>query len=122
MIQALTLILTCQLLGESIVLLFDLPLPGPVLGMLLLFLWLLVRGGVSVPVAEAADGLLAHLPLLFIPAGVGVMVHWALLRAHWQALGAALLLGTLIALVATALAMQVTLWLVRRVRAVRGRS
>ncbi|MCF1184815.1 CidA/LrgA family protein [Marichromatium gracile] len=122
MIEALTLILTCQLLGESLVLLFGWPLPGPVLGMLLLFLLLVVRGGLAARVAETADGLLAHLPLLFIPAGVGVMVHWELLYAHWQALGAALLLGTLIALVATALAMQGTLWVVRRVRAARARS
>ena len=103
MLQALTLILLCQLLGEAAVLLLGLPLPGPVLGMLLLFAILLARGGPPESVARTADTLLAHLPLLFVPAGVGVMLHWELLRSHWPALLAAVLAGTLLTLAATAL-------------------
>jgi len=116
MLQALTLIFSCQLLGESLVRLLGLPLPGPVAGMLILFLGLVVRGGIPDEVGRSAGTLLGHLPLLFVPAGVGVMVHWGLLREYWLALAVALLAGTLITLAATALTMCGTQWLLRRLR------
>jgi putative effector of murein hydrolase LrgA (UPF0299 family) len=75
MLESLTLILVCQLIGEVSVLVTRLPVPGPVLGMLLLLAWLLLRGGVPESVGRTADTLLAHLSLLFVPAGVGVLVH-----------------------------------------------
>ena len=105
MLEALTLILVCQLAGEVAVLLSGLPLPGPVLGMLLLLAWLFVRGGVPEAVGRTADTLLAHLSLLFVPAGVGVLVHWERVRDQWAAIAAALVLGTLVTLAVTALTM-----------------
>ncbi len=105
MLEALTLILVCQLIGETIVLLTGLPVPGPVLGMLLLLGWLFLRGGVSEPVGRTADALLAHFSLLFVPAGVGVMLHWERIQGQWPAIAAALFLGTLITLAVTALTM-----------------
>lgn len=71
MLEALTLILVCQLIGEVMVAATGLPVPGPVFGMLLLLGWLFLRGGVSKSVGRVADGLLAHFSLLFVPAGVG---------------------------------------------------
>ena len=91
MIAAFAGIFLCQLLGELLARAFNLPLPGPVLGMGLLFLFLLVRGvqargtraqAVPVSLAAAADGLLGHLSLLFVPAAVGVMRYFDLLRAN----------------------------------------
>lgn len=111
MLQALTLILTCQLIGEVTVLATGLPVPGPVLGMLLLLAWLFLRGGVSDDLGRTADSLFAHLSLLFVPAGVGVLVHWERVRGQWLAIAVALVLGTLITLAVTAL----TMGLVRRV-------
>jgi putative effector of murein hydrolase LrgA (UPF0299 family) len=105
MLEALTLILLCQLAGETIVLLSGLPIPGPVLGMLLLLGWLFVRGGIAEEVGRTADALLAHFSLLFVPAGVGVMLHWDRLQGQWLAIAAALLVGTLITLAVTALTM-----------------
>ncbi|HYN78941.1 MAG TPA: CidA/LrgA family protein [Lamprocystis sp. (in: g-proteobacteria)] len=105
MLEALTLILSCQLVGEIIVLVSGLPVPGPVLGMVLLLAWLSVRGGVSERVAQTADTLLSHFSLLFIPAGVGVLVHWERVKDQWAAITAALVLGTLITLAVTALTM-----------------
>ncbi len=105
MIEALTLILTCQLIGEVTVLLAGLPVPGPVLGMLLLLAWLFWRGGVPESVARTADALLGHLSLLFVPAGVGVLVHWERVRGQWAAIAFALVFGTLITLAVTALTM-----------------
>jgi putative effector of murein hydrolase LrgA (UPF0299 family) len=104
-LEALTLILTCQLIGEVTVLLARLPVPGPVLGMLLLLAWLFWRGGVAESVARTADSLLGHLSLLFVPAGVGVLVHWERVRGQWEAIALALVLGTLITLAVTALTM-----------------
>jgi putative effector of murein hydrolase LrgA (UPF0299 family) len=105
MLQALTLILLCQLAGETVVLLTGLPVPGPVLGMLLLLVWLFLRGGISEEVGRTADALLAHFSLLFVPAGVGVMLHWERIQGQWPAIAAALLLGTLVTLAVTALTM-----------------
>ena len=105
-LEALTLILVCQLVGEVSVLITGLPVPGPVLGMLLLLAWLFLRGGVPESVGRTADALLAHLSLLFVPAGVGVLVHWERMRGQWTAIAAALVLGTLITLAVTALTMK----------------
>ncbi len=118
MLHALTLILFCQLIGEVAVLVTGLPVPGPVLGMLLLLAWLFVRGGICEDVGRTADTLLANLSLLFVPAGVGVLVHWERVRDQWTAIAAALVLGTLIALAVTALTMAGVQWLMAR----RGRG
>ena len=112
MIAAFAGIFLCQLLGEFFARAFNLPLPGPVLGMGLLFVFLLVRGGqargtrvpaVPVSLAAAADGLLGHLSLLFVPAAVGVMRYFDLLRANALAIGVAVALSTILAMAATAL-------------------
>ena len=105
MLEALTLILVCQLIGEVCVLFAGLPVPGPVLGMLLLLAWFFLRGGLSESIGRTADTLLSHLSLLFVPAGVGVLVHWERVRGQWAAIAAALLLGTLITLAVTAVTM-----------------
>jgi putative effector of murein hydrolase LrgA (UPF0299 family) len=114
MLEALTLILVCQLIGEVMVAATGLPVPGPVFGMLLLLGWLFLRGGVSESVGRVADGLLAHFSLLFVPAGVGVLVHWERIRSQWVAIGAALVIGTLITLAVTALTMAAVVRLTNR--------
>ncbi len=113
MLEALTLILACQLIGEVTVLVSGLPVPGPVLGMLLLLAWLFLRGTVSDGVERTADTLLGHLSLLFVPAGVGVLLHWERVRDQWLAIAAALFFGTLITLAVTGL----TMWAMQRVLA-----
>ena len=105
MLETLTLILLCQLVGEVCVLFTGLPVPGPVLGMLLLLGWLFLRRDLPELVARTADTLLSHLSLLFVPAGVGVLVHWERMRGQWAAIAAALVLGTLVTLAVTAVTM-----------------
>ncbi len=102
MIPALVTILGCQLAGEVISRGLALPLPGPVLGMV--FLLALMAGFTQVRdlVRPTAMGLLGHLSLLFVPAGVGVVAHLDLLAAKGPALAAALILSTLLAIVAGA--------------------
>ena len=72
MIAALTILLLFQLAGEVLVQLSGLPVPGPVIGMVLLFLALALRGSVSEDLRNTSQTLLSHLSLLFVPAGVGV--------------------------------------------------
>ncbi len=105
MLHALTLILLCQLAGELGVRVLAMPVPGPVIGMLLLLGWLFWRGGISSRVETTTAALLEHLPLLFVPAGVGVMVHWDGIRQDWQVLTLALIISTLIGFAVTALTM-----------------
>lgn len=105
MLEYLTFILACQLAGEFIVTGLDIPVPGPVVGMVLLFVFLLVRGEVPEPLAQVADALLRNLSLLFVPAGVGVMLHFELLGSDAVPLGVALVLSTLATIAVTALLM-----------------
>ena len=103
MLNAITLLLVFQLAGEVIARALALPLPGPVLGMALLFIALLVRGGPGKSLHYTAHGLLGHLSLLFVPAGAGIMLHTERLAGEWQALMAALVISTLAALAVSAL-------------------
>lgn len=100
-----TWLLVFQLLGEVISKGLDLPLPGPVVGMALLFLGLVIRGELPEGLKDTAGGLLKHLSLLFVPAGVGVMMHLHLLKAEWQAISAALVVSTVLTIAVSALVM-----------------
>jgi len=82
MLGALTILLVFQLLGEAIAHGLDLPIPGPVIGF----------------------------ALLFVPAGVGVMVHLSRLREEWLPISVALVVSTVLTIACTALAMR---WLIR---------
>jgi len=105
MLSALTLILTCQLIGELVTQFFGLPVPGPVAGMVVLFALLVVKGSVPADVGAVADTLLKNLSLLFVPAGVGVMAHLGLLGQDWLPISVALIGSTLATIVVTALVM-----------------
>lgn len=94
MIAALTILLSCQLAGEVLVRLTSLPVPGPVLGLVILLAGIGVTGRIPQDLRETATGLLSHLSLLFVPAGVGVMLHFERIGTEWLALLAALLLST----------------------------
>ena len=110
MIASLSLILLCQLAGEVIVRALALPMPGPVVGLVLLLGLLLTRdrfvvlaqgplrqGGVE----DTAKGLLAHLSLLFVPAGVGVVQKLDLLAERGTAIAVILAISVVITLLMT---------------------
>lgn len=112
-LNGITWLLVFQLIGEVSIRLFDWPVPGPVLGMLLLFLVLLVVRHVPAALDTASTGLLGHLSLLFVPAGVGIMVHADRLLAEWLPIVAVLLVTTLLTMLVTAGVMTLaTRWLV----------
>lgn len=106
MLGALTVLLVFQLIGEVIVQFTQLPVPGPVIGLLLLFLALCIRGNLAAPLRDTANGILQHLSLLFVPAGVGVMVHFARVSGEWLPILTAVLVSTALAIAVTALVMQ----------------
>ena len=107
-LQGLAWLLLCQSAGEGLARLGHLRLPGPVLGAGLLML-LLQWPRVRMAVGTAAELLLTHLSLLFVPVGVGVMTHLGLLSAHGGALLLAITLSTWIGLAVTALVLRALL-------------
>jgi putative effector of murein hydrolase LrgA (UPF0299 family) len=126
MIASLSLILLCQLAGEVFVRGLGLPMPGPVVGLLLLLVLLLARDRLKVlargplqqdGVENASRGLLAHLSLLFVPAGVGVVQKLDLIAEH----GIAIIVGLAVSVVVTLLVTVATFLFASRLMA-RGRS
>lgn len=113
MMASLTWLLLYQLAGEILARILSLPIPGPVIGMGLLFATLVIRGRAGKPVPEAlqhsANTLLQHLSLLFVPAGTGVMIYLQLIAEEWLPITAALILSTLAGLAVTALILRATL-------------
>ena len=101
-------LLLCQSAGELIARGASLAFPGPVLGMLILLLALRVPF-VREPVGAAADALLAHLSLLFVPVGVGVIAHIGLVSQYGGRLLAVVVVSTLLGMAATALVLS-RLW------------
>jgi putative effector of murein hydrolase LrgA (UPF0299 family) len=100
MITGLTWLFACQLVGEVVVRLTDAPVPGAVVGMVLLFVLLRVRRvGDDATVVRASEGLLRHLQLFFVPAGVGVVVYLATIREHALPIVVALVVSWLAGLV-----------------------
>jgi holin-like protein len=111
MIRALAILLLCQLAGTVLQQALGLPMPGPVLGFLLLVAVFLVRGGPGDELRETSQGLLKHLGLLFVPAGVGVVGELAVLKQNALALLIAIPASTVLGLLVTGIVMQ---WFMRR--------
>lgn len=106
MIGAFSLLLVCQLVGTVIAHAAGWPIPGPVLGLILLLVLLIIRGGPSPEVHGLAQGLLKSLGLLFVPAGVGIISEGAVLKENALAIVVAIPVSTVIALSVTGLIMQ----------------
>lgn len=106
MLEYLTLILICQFIGELSISLLELPIPGPVVGMILLFLYLLIKGAVPSSLSKVSNTLLTNMSILFVPAGVGVMAHTTLLKTDFWPLMVAMVVSTLVTIIVTALVMK----------------
>ena len=94
--------LLLQVAGEGLTHVLGLPFPGPVVGLVLLLFalrWTCIRE----PINAIAEMLLAHLSLLFVPVGVGVITHLQLASQFgWQLL-LVIVLSTWIGLAVTAI-------------------
>lgn len=102
MIPALTIILTFHLVGEVISRALSLPVPGPVLGLVLLVVCCCAWPPLVERLRGAATGLLGHLSLFFVPAGVGIVAHLPTLRDYGLPLALSLTVSTVAAIAAGA--------------------
>ncbi len=103
MLRRIFILLLCQLAGEALRAATHTPVPAPVIGMVLLAAWYMLRRREPEPALEqAANGLLNWLGLLFVPAGVGIIANIALLRSAWLPISVSLIGSTLLTLLVTA--------------------
>ncbi|MFF0952790.1 CidA/LrgA family protein [Rhizobium leguminosarum] len=111
MLWGLFVLLACQVVGEAVAHITGLPLPGPVIGMLLLFCLLGLRDAIAPgtlqsvrdSVDTSAGLLLRNLSLLFIPAGVGLVQRYDLMAKHGVGLSLTVFISTVLTLAVTAL-------------------
>ena len=103
MLRGFSILLVFQLAGEVTTRVMGWPVPGPVVGMAFLFGALTLGLPSEEGLSEVTSGLLTHLSLLFVPAGVGVMLHFGRLEAEWPAVLGGLLVSTAAALAVTGL-------------------
>lgn len=111
MLACIAVFLLLQIIGETISLLLNLPIPGAVLGMVLMLFFLITKDGLLEKVRPTASVLLAHLALLFVPAGIGVIRQSERITSEWLAITLVIVLGTAITMIATALTIQ---WAAKR--------
>lgn len=114
MIGSIATLLGFQLLGEVLSRVLRVPVPGPVVGMVLLFLVLRLRGTTPRALGEVCRTLLSCLSLLFVPAGVGIITHLGLVTREWLPIAVTLVASTAATMVVTAFALR---WLMRRTEA-----
>lgn len=105
-IHTFAVLLIFQTLGESLAFAFSLPVPGPVIGMLLLFCYLMARPQVTEKLAPSTLEFLKHLSLLFVPAGVGIMVHADRVAAEWLPIVVALVVSAAVSLAVTSVVLK----------------
>ena len=103
MLNGILILLLCQLAGEAVARGFGIGIPGPVLGLAVLAAVLMLRPGLQGVVAPVATGLMSNLSLLFVPAAVGVVQVLPLLASEGLAIGASVLVSTVLSLIVTAL-------------------
>lgn len=101
MLDLMLWLLGFQLMGEALTRALGWPLPGPVLGLLLLFAALWLRRGVPATLQRETPRFLGHMSLLFIPAGGALMAYAPLLRSHGGQLALILLASSLMTLLVT---------------------
>ena len=113
MLNSIFVILFFQLVGEFIQKFLELSVPGPVIGLFLLLIILLMskKNYYKIPInfqinlINSAENLLNYLPLLFIPVGVGVVMHLSLLEDNLVPVMLVIIIGTLLTLAVTAFVM-----------------
>lgn len=111
MVNAFSLLIGAQLIGELLRRLLHLPLPGPVIGMFILALAIIFRGGVKLTshpdnaLKRIAEGLINNMGLLFVPAGVGIITEGGILSEYWLPILVGLVFSTVLGLLVTGLVM-----------------
>lgn len=99
LLRGLTWLILFQLLGTALNMLVISIIPGPILGFVLLFIFLLIRGETTEDLDAAASSLLKYLPLLLVPPAVGIMAHWDLVKASFLAVVGSLFISIVVTIV-----------------------
>lgn len=107
MIEAFTLLVLLQLCGDVLAHVSGLPVPGPVIGLVLLLGLMAWLPAIPGRLEETADGLLSHLSLMLVPAGVGVVAQAALLASHATAIVLVVTVSTIATLAVTAIVFRI---------------
>jgi len=95
-----------QFAGEWIKTQWQLVLPGPIIGMLMLFICLLIFQGIPKPLLLAAPLLIRYLAIMFLPAAAGIFFLGDAIKSQWFAIIAAIVIGTLLSLVFNGIVMK----------------
>jgi len=106
MLKALFYIFFFLILGEFIKYLFNIPIAGNILGMILIFMALKLKLVKLESVKPASTKLVKYMVLFFVPYGVGMMVYFEVLKAHWFPILIATVLSTILTLYVTAIIQQ----------------
>lgn len=106
MLKGIALLLGFQAAGELASYQLKLPISGAVCGMALLLLWLVASGKAPEDLTRVTDGLLANMPILFVPVGVGAIVYIDVFQQHWAVIVLGVLAGTATTMLATAMAVR----------------
>lgn len=106
MLKGIAILLGFQAAGEIASHQLKLPLSGAVCGMALLLLWLVIRGKAPEDLTRVTDGLLANMPILFVPVGAGAIVYLDVFQQHWAMIVLSVLAGTAVTMVSTAMAVR----------------
>ena len=102
MVKTFATLLVFQTMGEGLSYALSLPVPGPVIGMVLLLVYLMLKDDAIGKLAPTSLVLLKHLSLLFVPAGVGIMVHAQRIASEWLPIMCALVVSTVVSIMVTA--------------------
>ena len=103
MIRGLFILTLYQIAGDLLVSLLHIPVPGPVVGMLLLFASLCIKKSLPNDLQEASGGLLQYIGLIFVPAGAGISMYLELIEREWKVILFASAISTILTLLFTAL-------------------
>lgn len=106
MLKGLLALVGFNLTGEIIVRTTGIPIPAAVIGMVLLFAFLLIKGGVPESIAKAGQGLIDNLGVMFVPAGAGITLYLGLIAKEWDVILIASLSSTTLTLIICGLLFQ----------------
>lgn len=111
MLGSMMVLVGCQLVGELVRRVFSLPVPGPVIGMILLAGVLISIGPRDTmrksreDLSDVSGFLIRFMGLLFVPAGVGIISEFQVIEAEWVPIFVGVLGSTVLSLAVTGLVM-----------------
>ena len=103
MVKGFIVLIGLLLIGDTLSEAFSLPVPGSVIGMVMLFAGLIIMKNVPDDIGKVSDGLIAHIGLLFVPAGAGISLYLGMIAENWLVIVLASLGSTVLTLIYTAL-------------------